>query len=114
MKPTNLSLVTIPPVDIGLTKITKLEIDMFHVNYGIDKETKIYQKKARSNFTEIEIANIFSSFDGFFLSPSGKKDNFLYFANQIEHMKKNYMIVFCVDKNATQAAGIITLYKIKN
>lgn len=114
MKPANLSMVSISPVSIGLTVITKFEIDMIHINHGIDKGTKNYKLKARSNFSELEVANIFSLLDGYFLTPSGKQDNYLYFAHQISYIKRNYILAFCIDKNAIQTAGIITLYKIKN
>lgn len=113
MKPTNLAIVTIPPVNIGIILINTLEIDLTHVNYGLDSNTKKYASKARSNFSEIEIANIFGSLDGFFLSPSGKKDDYLYFAYEIKYQKKNHMLVFCVSKNSIHTAGIISLYKIK-
>lgn len=113
MKPTNLSIIVIPPVSIGITIVEKLEIDLTHINYGLDPETKKYKKKARSNFSEIEVANIFESFNGFFLSPSGKKDNYLYFAYRVEYHKREYMLAFCINKESIKTAGIITLYKIK-
>lgn len=114
MKPESLSVVKIPPVNIGVSLITKLEIDLAHVNYGLDSKTKKYKTKARSNFSEVEIANVFNSLDGFFVNPAGKKDDYLYFATQIEYQKRDYMLAFCINKNSIQTAGIITFYKTKN
>lgn len=113
MKPESLSVIKIPSVNIGLALISKLEIDLTHVNYGLDK-SKNYRKIARSNFSEVEIADIFNSLDGFFLNPTGKKDNYLYFSFEINYQKNNYMLTFCISINSTDTAGIITLYKIKN
>jgi hypothetical protein len=38
MKPVSLSEIKIPPVNIGLSLITKLEIDLIHVNYPSGKK----------------------------------------------------------------------------
>lgn len=114
MKPTNLSVVKISPVSLGITTISTLEIDLNHINYGYDKETKSYKKKIRSAFNEIEVAYIFSLLNDCFLEPVGKQDNYLYFAEEIEYMKKPYLIAFCIERNDPRTAGIITLYKIKN
>ena len=113
MKPTNLSVVEISPVFIGITTITTLEIDLNHINHGYDKETKSYKKKSRSSFNEIEVANIFSLLNEYFLTPVGKQGSYLYFAEEIEYMKKSYLIAFCIERNSTQTAGIITLYKTR-
>lgn len=113
MKPTNLSIVKISPVSIGIATITTLEIDLNHINYGYDKETKNYRKKVRSHFTEIEVAQIFSLLNGYFVAPVGKQDDYLYFAEEIEYMKKSYLIAFFIERNDIKTAGIITLYKTK-
>lgn len=108
-----MSEITISPVNIGLAVITKLEIDLVHVNYGLESKTKKYRIKARSNFSEIEVANIFSALDGFFLNPSGKKGDYLYFDYKIIYLKKIFMLAFCINRYSTKTAGIITLYKIR-
>lgn len=115
MKPTNLCVILIHPVNIGLTLITKLEIDLTHINHGLDHKTKRYKKSRSSNFSEIEIeiANIFYTLDGFFLNPLGKKDDYLYFDYEMEFLISNYKLAFCIHKQSIQTAGIITFYKIK-
>lgn len=113
MRPSSLSEITIPPVNIGLTIIRKLEIDLVHINHGLDSKTKNYRAKARSNFSEIEVANVFNSLDGFFLNPTGKKDDYLYFACKVKYLRKYHMLVFCVSKKSIQVAGVISLYKIR-
>lgn len=113
MKPSNLSIIEITPINIGLTVIKKLEIDLCHINYGLNEITKDYNKKARSNFTELEVTYIFNTLDGFFLSPSGIHETYMYFAQEIDYLKKDYLLVFCIDKKSIHTAGVITLYKIK-
>lgn len=71
-------------------------------------------KPANLSMVSISPVSIGLMVDGYFLTPSGKQYNYLYFAHQISYLKKNYLLAFCVDKNAIQTAGIITLYKIKN
>jgi len=112
MKPQNLSKVKTNPINIGLTVITNLEIDLTHINYGLDKSKKTYNKKARSKFTELEIAQIFHQLDGFYLNPTGKLDNYLYFSLEINFNHDAYFLVFCIDKNNQDTAGIITLYRV--
>ena len=113
MKPTNLSTIVIPPVDIGLAIITKLEIDLAHVNHGLEQLTKSYRSISRSNFSEVEVANIFSNLNGFFIRSSGKSGEYLYFTYVLEYLTKNYLLIFCVHKLTTDTAGIITLYQVK-
>ena len=114
MKPSDLCEITITPVNIGISLITKLEIDLTHINFGLDNKTKKYRVKRRSSFSEVEIANVFSLLEGFFLNPIGKKEDYLYFALEIEYQKKVYMLAFCINKNSIQTAGIITFYKLKS
>jgi hypothetical protein len=112
MKPKNLTFVKIEPVNIGIALIKNLEIDLDHINHGLDISKRAYNKKARSSFTEIEIAHIFNQLDGFNLNPSGKIEKYLYFAQEIDFEENNFFLVFCINTNAQQTAGIITLYRI--
>ena len=113
MKPTHLEVVKIPTTDIGITQISELEIDLEHINKGLNPNSKKIRNKTRSNYTSLDIAHIFLLLDGFFLNPSGKKDDYLYFAQTILFKKEAHMLVFCINKNTTHIAGIITFYKIK-
>jgi hypothetical protein len=113
MKPANLSVITIHPINIGLTVITRLEIDLIHINHGLDPKTKVYRKNARSFLTEIEVANIFGMLDTFYLSSTDKKGDYLYFSELIIYVGKTYNISFCINRNNINTAGIITLYMIK-
>ena len=113
MKPSDLVTIEIASVEIGLFLISRLEIDLRHINYGLDKVSKNYKKNARSNFNEYEVAKIFSELDGFFLSANGIQDNFLYYAVELEFFKIDYVLVFCIDYKNPSTAGIITLYKSK-
>ena len=64
IKPHDLTLIKIDPVNIGLTIIAYLEIDLNHINYGLDISKKTYNKKARSNFTDLDIVHIFDELNG--------------------------------------------------
>jgi hypothetical protein len=113
LKPTQLEVVKIPTTNIGIAQISELEIDLEHINKGLNPSNKKVHNKPRSNYTGLEIAQIFTLLDGYFLNPAGKKDDYLYFAQTINIKNQNHLLVFCVHKNSTHVAGVITFYKIK-
>ena len=113
MKPSHLEVVKIPTTNIGITQISELEIDLEHINKGLNPRNKKAQTKPRSNYTGLDIAQVFILLEGFFLNPCGKKDDYLYFAQTIIIKNQNYMLVFCIHKNTPQIAGVITFYKTK-
>ena len=113
MKPTHLEVVKIPTTNIGIAQISELEIDLEHINKGLNPRNKKAHNKPRSNYTGFEIAQFFTLLDGYFLDPTGKKDDYLYFAQTINIKHQNHMMVFCIHKNSTHVAGVITFYKIK-
>jgi hypothetical protein len=63
MKPADLILRSISPTIINSYVIEKIEIDLKHVNYGLDPE-KGYGRKARSSFEAEDIIRFFESLSG--------------------------------------------------
>ena len=113
MKPAELIVVAIEPVRIGYFVVTTLEIDLNHVNYGLDPKTKKNRVYSRSNHTAEFIADLF----GFLsimvgLYPSAYENDFFYFSETIETNGKFFSITFCVDEKNPSTAGIITLYRV--
>lgn len=114
MKPAKLESIEIEPVHIGKFTITKLEIDLMHVNHGIDPTTGDYNTKARSKYTKETVADFFTKLDGAFLEPEDETKGYWYFAQEIElEDHRKYLISFCIDKNVLDCAGVITIYQIK-
>ncbi len=61
MKPANLVTCLIRPTWINSYLVKRIEIDLRHINYGLNR-LKGYSSKARSNFTLEEIVLFFESF----------------------------------------------------
>ncbi len=113
MKPVNLITRLIRPTLINSFMIKKLEIDLRHINYGMDSE-KSYARKPRSSFGENDIVEFFESLNGLEATPS-YDDNWEYFVvdKPFFEKKKRYRIVFCIDLNEPGTCGIITLFQVK-
>lgn len=115
MKPLCLEVIEIDPIALGTFKISKVEIDLMHVNYGLDPLTKKVKTKSRSNLTSLEIINLFRLLDGIFIEPTSKDDNYLYFAQDLyAFWSKNWFrLVFCIEIQVPSTARIITIYQLK-
>lgn len=115
MKPQGLSVVKIEPVKIGTLFINKLEIDLKHINYGLDPKTKSFRKKARSNFTIDEVVKVFQLLEGVALEPTLINENYAYFSSEVYPfwVKKWFRLIFCVEHKKTKVAGVITFYRVK-
>ncbi len=64
MTPVDLIFFSIRPTWINSYYIKKIEVDLRHINFGLDQH-KGYGKKARSHFTVEDIALFFESLDNF-------------------------------------------------
>lgn len=114
MKPSKLDSIAIEPVHIGKFTITKLEIDLMHVNHGINLKTSDYNIKARSKYTKEDVVEFFAQLDGAFLEPENETKGYWYFAQELElDGRRKFLISFCIDKYERNCAGIITIYQIK-
>lgn len=115
MKPLDLEIIEINPIALGIFKISKIEIDLMHVNYGLDPLTKKIKTKARSNLTGLEIINLFRLLDGIIIEPTSTDDNYLYFVQDLyaSWAKNWFRLVFCIEIQKPSTAGIITIYQLK-
>ena len=115
MKPLNLDIVKIHPITVGDFIINKLEIDLKHVNYGLDPKTKDFRKRARSKLTVEEVIRLFQLLDGNVIGPTTISDGYAYFTSEVYPfwLKSWFKLIFCVELNNPKTAGVITVYQIK-
>lgn len=112
MKPIELINCSIRPTTINSYLIRSLEIDLKHINHGLDSE-KGYGHKSRSNFSKEEVVQFFESLNGV-EAESELDDNWEYFVidKPFFEKRKTYRMVFCIDKKDIGMAGIITFFQI--
>ena len=105
-KPSGLeSIIFEPPVEFNGVKISKVEVDLIHINYG--KNVKI----KRSEFSLKEIKEIIkSNLDELDLDPVNEDGTHFYFAFELDINNRQFRLIFCWDKNDL-SLGIITLYR---
>ena len=113
MKPADLILRSIRPTIINSYVIEKVEIDLKHVNFGLDPK-KGYGRKARSNFEAEDLVRFFESLDGLDIGFEAD-DRWEYFVVDKPFFEKTrkYRMVFCIDRKEPNITGIITFFKIK-
>ena len=113
MKPAELVICSIRPTQINSYLITKIEVDLRHINYGLD-EQRGYGKKARSHFKIDDIILFFESLNNLEIG-SEKDETWEFFAVDkiFFDQKKKYRIVFCIDQRNPQMGGIITLFQVQ-
>jgi len=112
MKPKELEKIKIRPTLINDYLITQIEVDLLHINHGLDK-SKNYKKKARSHFTIRDVASLFESLTGTELVPS-THDGYEYFVveNNFFNDDRLYRMIFCIEQKNNATSGIITFYRI--
>lgn len=115
MKPFKLHVVKIRPIFLGGFEINKLEIDLKHVNYGLDPKTKLFKKRARSSFSIEEVIKIFFLLDGITIMPTSISSGYGYFSTEVYPfwLKNWYRLIFCIELCSPKTVGIITIYQIK-
>ena len=112
MKPKDLIRCSIRPTIINSYLIKEIEVDLKHINYGLNLE-KGYGIDARSNFDMTDIARFFESLHQIEIN-SVPDENWEYFVvDKSFFCKKKYRMVFCIDRNEPNTSGIITFYGIK-
>jgi hypothetical protein len=97
LKPSNLNIVEIPPVNIGDFVISKLEIDLRHVNYGLDPKARDFRKRARSELTAEDVIRLFQLLDGNILNSTTISNGYAYFASEVypTWLKHWFKLIFC-------------------
>jgi hypothetical protein len=113
MKPLNLVSCSIRTTKINSYVIDQIEIDLKHINYGLDAK-RGYGQKPRSNFSAHDIISFFEALDGLELNFE-KDDQWEYFIvdKPFFVMKKKYRMVFCINPSESRVAGVITLFQIR-
>lgn len=111
MKPTELIKSKIKPTKINDFVVTVIEVDLKHINHGLDKEGK-YNKKQRSQFKIEEIVGFFESLHNSELE-SDEDEHWEYFViNKTFFKDKKFRMVFCIDRLAPNFSGVITFFEI--
>ncbi len=116
MRPSDLIIVKLDnAVRVSVFLIGWLEIDLNHINFGLNQKTKEFSKKARSNFNKEDIVKIFELLNDLIVGPIEKTGEYFYFSTEVEPnwLKGKYKLIFCVNENINHTAGVITLYKLK-
>ncbi|MDH4467952.1 MAG: hypothetical protein QE271_07830 [Bacteriovoracaceae bacterium] len=113
MKPGGLILRSIRPTIINSFVIERIEIDLKHINYGLDPK-KGYGQKARSTFVIEDIIRFFESLNGMEIE-FNFDDGWEYFVVDKSFFDKMiiYRMVFCIDHKEPSICGIITFFQIK-
>ncbi len=113
LKPSEVKIKRIKKTKINDYKIIKLEIDLKHINYGLDGNRE-YRKKKRSNFSVSDIVKFFLSLDGLELE-FDSDDSYYYFLVDRDFFsdKQKYRMVFCIERNRPTTSGVITLFQVK-
>lgn len=113
MKPVDLVICSIRPTLVNSYLIKTIEVDLKHINYGLDR-IKGYGKKARSNFNIDDIVLFFESLNNLEIN-ADQDENWEYFVVDKAFLgkKKKYRMVFCIDKRSPHVSGIITFFQVK-
>lgn len=113
MKPVDLVCSSIRPTQINSYLITSIEVDLRHINCGLDRN-KGYGKKRRSNFKIEDIILCFESLK-FLEIDSEQEGDWEYFVVDKDFFgkRKKYRMVFCIDQKLPHNSGIITFFELK-
>lgn len=113
MKPKDLVKININTTRINDYAIRKLEINLVHINYGLNKKKQL-NTKPRSNFTVRDVVSIFESLDGIVFEPERDEECEYFMIDRVFMIhKKKLKLVFCIEILAPDTAGVITLYVLK-
>lgn len=113
MKPHGLVRCSINPTWINYYFIREIEVDLRHINYGLD-HVKVYSEFPRSDFQIGDIQIFFESLSYLAFVPD-KVEDWEYFVTEKRFFDKNkiHKIVFCINQTQPHVAGIITLFRLK-
>ena len=97
----------------------KARIEIEHVNYGLNPDSKKINTVKRSNFSPSDICQFLLELDGMELVPGKVDENFKYFALEIlnplkgTNLGKKYRLIFTISLNEVGIIGAITLYRVR-
>ena len=112
MKPNDLINKKVSPTRINKYVISHIEVDLKHINYGLDKD-KGYGIKARTHFKIEDIVVFFESLYQLEIEPE-TDENWEYYivTKKFFGLKKKFRMVFCIDKEKPNTSGVITLFEV--
>jgi hypothetical protein len=114
MRPANLESIEIRQTQINSYFISRLEVDLQHINYGLD-DNKIMNKTSRSNFNLLDIKLAFESLNELNLeSVKSEGTGYEYFVYEglFFNDQNIYKIIFCIHPSDKETTGVITLFRI--
>ena len=103
--PKDVITVSIRPIIVNDRIISKVIIDMRHINYG---KNGLFPRSSHDLDSIVKL--IFELHEESF-EPNNSKDGFTYFSEVINYLGKTYKIVFCIPDQQNWL-GIITLFRI--
>ncbi len=98
---------------------SKAFIEIDHINYGLDPNSKKLNTHQRSTFTAHDICQFLFVLDGMELMPGKEDENFSYFALELlcpvrgHDFGKKFRMIFTTSKNDLEVIGTITLYRVR-
>lgn len=90
---------------------TRARIEIDHINYGLNPDTKELNGIQRSNFSLNDVCQFLMELNDMDLIPIKTDDEFHYFALEITRGKK-YRLIFTTSISDPAVLGAITLYRI--
>lgn len=103
------------PILFNGNAITKLKIELDHINYGINKSTKKLNTKKRTNFTINDIVKFLRELNDEDIEPDERKGSVLKFAVRINcpvqgrFYQKEFLAIFDTNENKKNELHTITL-----
>lgn len=98
---------------------SKARVEIDHINYGLNFNTKELNLTKRSEFTAEDVCQFLFEINGMDLSPAKVSEDFNYFALELlcpvrgTYFDKKFRLVFTTTMNDPGTIGTITLYRIK-
>ena len=97
----------------------KASVEIDHVNFGLNFNTKELNRTKRSEFTVEDVCQFLLEVDGMDIVPAKVSGGFSYFSLELmcpvkgHHFDKKFRLVFTTTMNDPNTIGTITLYRVK-
>ena len=108
-----------PPIMFNGCSYSKVKVEIDHINYGLDKETKRLNKKRRSNFTVDDVIEFLHLLqDQFFLPKYSDSEREVYAVEvrcpvKEKSFGKLFRLVFSTSVQYDKTLSTITLFRIR-
>ncbi|MCK5074656.1 MAG: hypothetical protein KAQ98_14595 [Bacteriovoracaceae bacterium] len=113
-EPKHVERVKVRRIIVNHCLINEIHIDLEHVNYGVSKKTGKLNTKRRSNFKANDVVEFVKRLDRNSYTQADDVDGYLYYEVllPIWEEKREYRLVFCVEKTKPNIICVVTLYCI--